>query len=316
MSAVLQRRIVEVAASVAVGVDPGAARDGRCDPATGTQADATHGAARVEARRWLLTALTRTLRGLVDPSLAALVGAPVPGATLPLGARIPGTSLELDPASAAANLGLLLHRVPADPATLLAPLLAAGDYAARRAHYDGVAVPTVATLLDVLARSVAIQAGLAADPLVAADPWLAPRVAGAFGATALLGGDAARCQAAAQAAALDGSPPSPAALQGLHDGAAAIEIAQRRAAGENAARALRQALVAAALAAPPAARPAAAAAIAASGIDEASLTAAFAAAVQDLFPARQAAAIRAFFADPAALDALGLDACLARLVRN
>ncbi|MFO1454783.1 MAG: hypothetical protein U1F18_00925 [Steroidobacteraceae bacterium] len=296
MSAVLHLRIVEVAARTA-----------------------TRDVARVEARRWLFVAWTRMLRALREPALATRVAPPVPGATLPLGARVPGTSLELDPASAAGSLGLLLHQAPADPATLFATLLAAGDYAARRAHYDGVAPPTVATLLEVHARSAAIQAALAADPQVASDPWLAPRVAGAFGATALLGGDAAGCEAAALAAALDGSPPSPAALQALHGAAAEAGLAPRLAAGENAARALRHALAAATMAAPVASRvapPVALPAAIAAGDDDSSLAAAFATAVRELFPARQASSILEFFADPAALDAVALDACLARLVRN
>jgi hypothetical protein len=309
----------------------------------------------------LLTALTRVLRGLRDPALAALAGPPVPGATLPLGARVPGTSFELDPASAAASLGALMYVGAPTAVDAVAPALAIADYAARRAPYDGCEPPRVADLFAALDHAAALQAALAQDPRCAADPWFAPRVAGALAAALLLGADEPRRRAAALGAALDGSPPAPATLQAAFgaapDAGAALLLRLRRAAGENAARSIRHALAAC----DGAARGArvCAAATATSGADagdfttddsgqvastgdfttgdsrhigsasagngdatglgfepRAAITADFAAAVAAVFPERQARAVLALFDAPAQLASLGVDACIARLVRN
>jgi 2-methylcitrate dehydratase len=274
------------------------------------------------ARDWLRQALGRACLALRDPDCAPILGPPVPGATLPLGARVPGTSLELDPASAAFNLGAMIVGARPGPADHVAAALAAADYAARHAHYDGVAPPTVADLLAALRQAVAFAGSLAADAQCRDDPWLCQRAADAFVATALLGGTAGQQFTAAHRASLDGSP------AGARDaGSASPSPALRRAAGENAARALRHALAVlrdgataggAALAGPapdhaPGPTPRAAPS---SPPEPADLDAAFAAAVAAVYPAAQAAAIGALFEPGSALEALTVDAFVARLVRN
>ena len=186
-------------------------------------------------RAALAEALCLAWQALRDPDCLLLLGPCVPGATLPLGARVPGTSLELDPPAAAFNLGAMLGAVPGGSGDLLAMLLPAADYAARRAHYDGVAPPTVADLFAALERARAFECSLAADPQCGGDPWLCQRVAGAFVATGLLGGDEARRLAAARDASFDGSP------LGAQATRHATPRQRRWAAGENAARALRHA---------------------------------------------------------------------------
>jgi 2-methylcitrate dehydratase len=288
------------------------------------------------ARDWLAQALGRACLALRDPDCASILGPPVPGATLPLGARVPGTSLELDPASAAFNLGAMICGARPGPADHVAAALAAADYAARHAHADGVAPPTVADLLAALRQAAAFASALAADDQCRDDPWLCQRAADAFVATALLGGGAAQQFAAAHAASLDGSPlraNAPGGV-GLHANTGACESVaaapsrrERRAAGENAARALRHALAVlrdgtadeADATSRRAASPAVAAALTSmppAPTTDIGLDAAFAAAVTAVYPAPQAAAILALFAPGSGLESLAVDAFVARLVRN
>ncbi len=337
----------------------------------------------------LLSALTRVLRGLRDPALAALAGPPVPGATLPLGARLPGTSFELDPASAAASLGALVYDGVPAAVDAVAPALAIADYVARRAPYDGCEPPRVTELFAALDHAAALLAALAQDPRAADDPWFAPRVAGAVAAALLLGADEPRRCAAALGAALDGSPPAPAALRAAFGAApggdAALRLRLRRAAGENAARSVRHALAACDGAArgTRVCTAGTAATDADAGADTArdsrriasigdlatgdsgqvasaddfatghsargssvgdfaagdsrhitgvsagdgdatglelewppAIAADFAAAVSATFPERQARTVLELFDDPVQLAALGVDACMAHLVRN
>jgi 2-methylcitrate dehydratase len=280
------------------------------------------------ARETLWSALARLLHGLRDPSLAALAGPPVPGATLPLGARVPGTSLEVEPATAAAILGALLHGAAPGPVDHVAPLLAAADYAARRAHYDGVAPPRVVDLLealeDVAALCVALRTGPGAGTATT-DVWFAPRVAGAIVAARLLGADEAGQRTAALGAALDGSPPAAGTLAAVHGSGPALEWQLRRAAGENAARALRHALAArrapvdgsgfAVVGLPAAADAPSAGARQPTPSDEGAAFGDFAAAVRAAFPERQAHGILVTCSD-GAFTALAVDAWVAGLVRN
>ena len=63
----------------------------------------------VAARRYLLDALACALEALRQPECAKLLGPVVPGASLNHGARVPGTRFELDPATAAFNIGTLVR---------------------------------------------------------------------------------------------------------------------------------------------------------------------------------------------------------------
>lgn len=296
-------------------------------PALGRAALPVTGAELLERAQWLAT-LTQLFRALRDPARAAFAAPPLAGATLPLGARVPGTSLELDPASAACSLGALLHGAPAPVEPAFAAALAAADYAARRAPYEGREPPTLRSLHRALAQARAQATDVAA--CASADPWRTPRIVGAYAAALLLGTDQTIARAAAVAAARDASP---GAAVDPSDAAATLRRACQ-AAGENAARALRLALAAhiEACAATTTASVIATATTAATATvlgagftpevapyDAALLQrieAAFRAAVADLFPARYVPGILEAFADDAALRALPVDAVLARLVRN
>ena len=269
----------------------------------------------------LLEGLTRVLRGLRDPVLATR---PPPDATLAFGARIPGTSCELQPASAAAWLGMLMHVDRPAAVDVVAPALAVADHLARRAPYEGFEAPRIADLCGVLERAAALHVALAQDPRCGTDPWLASRVAGTWAAALLLGADesqwrdAVRCAALDDASAADIAPlfamhPAMRLDTDSHTDAGATVC--RRAAGENAARAVRHARAACGEAAPTAPavgttarralQPAAAA-----------LNAEFAAAARAALPERRVRPLLALFDDPSRLAALGVDACIARLVCN
>ncbi len=303
------------------------------------------------ARDWLMHALGRCCLALQDPDCAPLLGPTVPGATLPLGARVPGTSLELEPASAAYNLGAMIRGAQPCAADHVAAALAAADYAARHAYYDGVPPPTVADLLAALRRADVFTAALAADAPGRDDSANCRCAADAFVATALLGGSPMQQHTAAGRARRDGGMNlTDEGADGMVDG---LSRDCRRAAGENASRALRHAL--AVLRELPAngARavvgriasgdaegaslpslgdngpsegngPSPTTAVAVNGssapgapaLPQLCLGAAFEAAVAAQYPRAQAAAIVALFAPGSDFEALAVDAFVARLVRN
>jgi hypothetical protein len=78
----------------------------------------------------LLASLGCAFRSLHNPDCSRLLGPVVQGATMTQGARVPGTSFELEPAVAAFNLGAMMGGVP------LAAILPVADYLARKAHNE------------------------------------------------------------------------------------------------------------------------------------------------------------------------------------
>ena len=286
------------------------------------------------ARDWLMHALGRACLALRDPDCAPLLGPPVPGATLPLGARVPGTSLELDPASAAFNLGAMIRGERACPADHVAAALAAADYcgaprALRRRRTSGrrrpagcaapgrSPLPRAGGRGPVPRRSLAVPARRRRLRRHRPARWW--------------------CRAAVRRRASR----EPRRLAGRGRGRhAGPRREQRRAAGENAARALRHAL-AVLREAPPAGVGADAASGGYDGSragapgagrvtdtigaslpsatpapEHACLGADFAAAVASVYPPTQAAAIVGLFGPGPGLEALAVDAFVARLVRN
>src|SRR5579871_5182045 len=61
------------------------------------------------ARYCLMDSLACALQALKFPACTKLLGPVVPGATLRGGARVPGTAYELDPITAAFNLGTMIR---------------------------------------------------------------------------------------------------------------------------------------------------------------------------------------------------------------
>jgi hypothetical protein len=227
----------------------------------------------------LLASLGATFRSVKDPDCLRYLGPRVPGATLTQGARVPGTSLELDPATAAFNLGAMMGGVA------LAAILPVADFLARKAHNE--ARPPLCVQDVLSAMSEARHRGQLGHPHATAA--VLARLAGANGAHIT---DALR--------------PGPPAPPG--------GTSSRWAAGDAAARAVRLAFGAPsgapeATCPPPVARERCALPGSPQQED-------FGASVAALFPAKQAALIASRVADPAAVLAMPVHEFIAMLVRN
>ncbi len=176
----------------------------------GTASRATHQA----AYRCLLDSLATALTALSRPECRRLIGPVVPGATMIQGSRLPGTSIELDPVAAAFSLGVLLRwphgEEPAasawgHPGDALGAILAAADYAARKAHNEARRPVTVRDLQDAMIKASEIQAAWVADLDLASRV----RIASAAIVTPLFGGGRAAIEravrdAVSEAAAIAG----------------------------------------------------------------------------------------------------------------
>ena len=170
------------------------------------------------ARECLMAALARGFEALRDPECAALIGPIVPGALMPGGARVPGTSLELEPAQAAFCLGLMLcrpaegERSPqghaAQPAAVLAAVLATADYQARKAAMEGKTPPKVRDVLAAMLKTSRIQETLAGfaqtDGASHIEPTRRARVAVSATVIAQFGGTPTQAIRAISYACLDG----------------------------------------------------------------------------------------------------------------
>jgi 2-methylcitrate dehydratase len=295
------------------------------------------------AVRCLREALARGLLALRDPDCGKHLGPVVPGATLAHGARVPGTSFELDPVTAAFNIGMLLgprrsgDALPAEgghPADNLGAILAVADYRARQAHNDGTRPLRVRDVLTAMIKAHEIQGVIAERNRFAPlglDAVILVRVASAAVATQLQAGSRAQILAAVSNAWRDG-----ASLHSVADPAAAGSR-QLWAAADASSRGVRHSLFALAgeratpwvLSAPRwgfyDALFAGQAfrfdrAYGSHCIENAAFTSAdpdaFEAAVAGHFAAKQADRILARFADPAALAALPVNEMVAALVKN
>ncbi|MEX0820236.1 MAG: bifunctional 2-methylcitrate dehydratase/aconitate hydratase, partial [Pirellulaceae bacterium] len=166
------------------------------------------------ARLCLLDSLGCGLLALNYPECTKLLGPVVPGATLKQGARVPGTSYELDPVTAAFNIGCLIRWLDYNDTWLAAEwghpsdnfggILAAADYANRR----GPSPPL--TMRDVLAAAIKayeIQGVLALENAfnrVGLDHVILVRIATTAVVTQLLGGTRQQVMDAVSNAWLDG----------------------------------------------------------------------------------------------------------------
>jgi 2-methylcitrate dehydratase len=202
----------------------------------------------------LMDALASGFRALHEADCLRLLGPLVPGATMTQGARVPGTSYELDPVTAAFNIGTMVcwQRDPAPattsrpageglhPSDTLGAILAVGDYLARRAHNEGRKPPRVRDLLSALIKAHEIQGVLALDPSVdraGLDQTMLVRVAAAAAVTALLGGDRDQILDAISHAWIDGGSCS-------YRHVPTLSARKRWAAGDAGSRAVRLAFLA------------------------------------------------------------------------
>jgi 2-methylcitrate dehydratase len=173
--------------------------------------------AREIARYCLMDSLGCGLLALAYPECTKLLGPVVPGATLLGGARVPGTAYELDPVTAAFNIGAMIRWLDFNdtwlaaewghPSDNIGAILAAADYLSRERLASGGSPLVVGDVLTAMIRAHEIQGVLALDHAfnrVGLDHVLLVRVASTAVATALLGGTREQVVAALSNAWIDG----------------------------------------------------------------------------------------------------------------
>jgi len=169
------------------------------------------------ARYCLLDTLACGFQALKFPACTRLLGPVVPGATLVGGARVPGTSYELDPVTAAFNIGCMVRWLDFNdtwlaaewghPSDNLGGLLAVADYLARRAAHENARPMSVRDLLTAMIKAHEIQGVLALENSfnrVGLDHVLLVRVATTAVTAAMLGADVDQIVNALSNAWLDG----------------------------------------------------------------------------------------------------------------
>ena len=152
------------------------------------------------------------------PACTKLLGPVVPGATMTQGARVPGTSYELDPVTAAFNIGAMVRWLDFNdtwlaaewghPSDNLGGILAVGDYLSRKARNEGRKPLVVRDLLTAMIKAHEIQGVLALDNSfnrVGLDHVILVRVASTAVVTAMLGGSREQIVNAVSNAWIDGA---------------------------------------------------------------------------------------------------------------
>jgi len=170
--------------------------------------------ARETARFCLLDTLGCAILALNFPACAKLLGPVVPGTVVPNGARVPGTSYQLDPVTAAFNIGCALRWLDFNdtwlaaewghPSDNLGAILAVADYLGRSQSERNL---TVRDVLSAMIQAHEVQGILALGNSfnrVGMDHVVLVRVASAAVATRLLGGDRAQVINAVSNAWADG----------------------------------------------------------------------------------------------------------------
>ena len=182
------------------------------------------------ARYCLMDSLACAFMALRFPACTKLLGPIVPGTIVPNGSRVPGTSFELDPVTAAFNIGAMIRWLDFNdtwlaaewghPSDNLGAILAVADFVTRRSRQgSGSTGPnkrntflrsrtfTVRDLLTAMIRAHEIQGVLALENSfnrVGLDHVLLVRIASTAVATCLLGGTRDQIVNALSNAWLDG----------------------------------------------------------------------------------------------------------------
>src|SRR3990172_4179800 len=135
------------------------------------QAESTE--ARRTAYYCLLDTLGCGMLALNYPACTRLLGPIVPGAILPGGARVPGTNYELDPVTAAFNIGTMIRWLDFNdtwlaaewghPSDNLGAILAVADYLSRQRLRERQPSLTVAEVLTTMIQAHEIQGILALE---------------------------------------------------------------------------------------------------------------------------------------------------------
>lgn len=153
------------------------------------------------ARYCLIDTLGCGLQALTYPACTKLMGPVVPGADMRGGARVPGTSYELDPITAAFNIGCMIRWLDFNdtwlaaewghPSDNLGGILAVADYLSRCRVRGGGAPLTLKDVLVGMVKAHEIQGVLALENSfnrVGLDHVLLVRIATAAVVTRMLGG--------------------------------------------------------------------------------------------------------------------------------
>lgn len=169
------------------------------------------------ARYCLMDSLACMFQALEYPACTKLLGPVVPGALLAGGARVPGCGWELDPVTAAFNVGTLVRWLDFNdtwlaaewghPSDNIGAILATADYVSRRNRADGKAPLTMRDVLTAMIKAHEIQGVLALENSfnrVGLDHVLLVRVASTAVATQLLGGNREQAINAVSNAWIDG----------------------------------------------------------------------------------------------------------------
>ncbi|AEY01528.1 2-methylcitrate dehydratase [Oceanimonas sp. GK1] len=173
--------------------------------------------ARRTARHCLMDSLGCGLLALRFPECTKHLGPLVPGTTVRHGARVPGTSHELDPVTAAFNIGCCIRWLDFNdtwlaaewghPSDNLGAILATADYLSRVAVAEGRAPVTMGEILTAMIKAHEIQGVLALNNSfnrVGLDHVLLVRAASTAVVTQMLGGGRAQMVDALSQAWADG----------------------------------------------------------------------------------------------------------------
>jgi len=125
------------------------------------------------ARYCLMDTIGCGLEALSYPACTKLMGPVVPGAVMPGGARVPGTPYELDPVTAAFNIGAMnrwldfndawFGRNGAHPSDNIGGILATADYLSRRNVAQGRAPLVMRDVLTAMIKAHEIQGIMALE---------------------------------------------------------------------------------------------------------------------------------------------------------
>src|SRR5437588_5074229 len=169
------------------------------------------------ARYCLMDTLGCGLLALRYPACTKLLGPIVPGTVVPNGSRVPGTNFQLDPITAAFNIGTLIRWLDFNdtwlaaewghPSDNLGGILATADFVSRQNSAEGKTPFSVRDLLTAMIKAHEIQGILALENSfnrVGLDHVLLVRIASAAVVTQLLGGTREQIINALSNAWLDG----------------------------------------------------------------------------------------------------------------
>ncbi|MEX2585317.1 MAG: bifunctional 2-methylcitrate dehydratase/aconitate hydratase [Balneolaceae bacterium] len=169
------------------------------------------------ARYCLLDSLACAMMSLDYPACSRLLGPVVPGADMKSGARVPGTAYELDPVTAAFNIGAMIRWLDFNdtwlaaewghPSDNLGAILSVADYVSRQRLLRGDDPLLVEDLLQAMIQAHEIQGVLALENSfnrVGLDHVLLVRIASTAVAARLLGGSRKQVINALSHAFIDG----------------------------------------------------------------------------------------------------------------